>query len=239
MTLYWAADDGGDLVHHEEMHMTLRFPNGAQFGFSTTISAAISATAISNTNPAEVTTASGARAADDVVVIQSSHPMLNNLATQVGEVAAGVAELLGLDTSDATLYDNLGEASVTLLKASGFVDFTQQGDPTTGGGDQQFWTGVLLEDRSGQQISIPTFKNAKTITVPLHYDPTLPWYQAAVKADLKKAPVVIRCKLPDGDTIYRYGYISFDGDPTMSANNPMGNTATFTSLGRAILVEAT
>lgn len=218
--------------------MALKFPNGSQFGISTAIGSVIEASAISNSKPAEVTTAGGALSEGDVVVIESSHPMLNNLAAQVGTVDGTESELLGLDTSDTSIYDGLGSATVRLFKASGFVDFTQQGDPTMSGGEQQFWTGVFLEDRTGQQISVPTYKNAKSITIPLYFDPKAEWYEAARNADLKKSPVVLRCKLPDGDAIYRYGYLSFDADPNMAANSPMTNTATFTPLGRAILVEA-
>ena len=218
--------------------MALKFPNGSQFGISTAISSVIAASAITNSNPAEVTTASGALSVGDVVVIESSHPMLNNLAAQVGTVTGTESKLLGLDTSDTSIYDGLGSARVRLFKASGFVDFTQQGDPTMSGGEQQFWSGVFLEDRTGQQISVPTYKNAKSITIPLYFDPDAEWYEAARKADLKKSPVVLRCKLPDGDVIYRYGYLSFDAEPNMAANSPMTNTATFTALGRAILVEA-
>jgi hypothetical protein len=220
--------------------MALKFPNGAQFGISTAIAVAISASAVSNANPAVATVATGAVLEDDVLVVASNNPLLNNVVTQAGTVIVGATDsvpLLGVDTSDADIYDLTG-ATVTLARASGFVDFTQQGDPSTSGGEQQFWQGVFLEDPAGQQISVPTFKNAKQTTLPLYFDPSLPWYAAAKKADLKKVPVVIRCKLPDGDIIYRYGYVSFDGDPSIAANNPMQNTATFTSLGPATLVEA-
>ena len=218
--------------------MALKFPNGSQFGISTAISSVINASVITNSNPAKVTTAAGALSAGDVVVIESSHPMLNNLATQVGTVTGNESRLLGLDTSDTNIYDGLGSATVRLFKASSFVDFTQQGDPTMSGGEQQFWSGVFLEDRTGKQISVPTYKNAKSITIPLYFDPGAGWYDAARKADLKKSPVVLRCKLPDGDAIYRYGYLSFDAEPNMAANSPMTNTVTFTTLGRAILVGA-
>lgn len=222
--------------------MSLKFPNGAQFGISTAIAAAIAATAVSNANPAEASgITTGSFVEDDILVITSTSPMINNLVVAAGDVTAGATDtvqLRGLDTTDATLYD-LSDSTVSLAKASGFVDLNQQGDPSTSGGEQQFWTGTFLEDRTGQQISVPTFKNAKVLTIPLYYDPKAPWYAAAKAADLKKVPVVLRCKLPDGDAIYRYGYLSFDADPTIVANNPMGNTATFTSLGAAVLVEAT
>lgn len=74
--------------------------------------------------------------------------------------------------------------------------------------------------------------------MPLYYDPTLPWYAAAKAVDAKKEPVILRVKLPDGDALYYYGYLSFDGDPSLSMNNPMGNAMTFSALGEPTLVEA-
>lgn len=218
--------------------MSLKFPNGAVFGISTAIAAAVVASAVSNANPAIATMPTGAVDEGDVVVILSAWGEANNVATRAGEISAGASDavpLLGLDTSDLSVFE-AGKANARVLVASGFVDFDQQGEVSTSGGDQQFWTGQFLE--ANRQISVPTVKNAKTFTIPLYFDPSLPWYAAAKAADRKRAPVVLRCKLPDGDVIYRYGYFSFDADPTMTANNPMGNTATFTSLGDSILVEA-
>lgn len=220
--------------------MSLKFPNGAVFGISTAVAAAVAASAVSNASPAVATVPTGSFDEGDVVIVQSSWPAINNVATEIGDVTAGgtdTVQLLGLDTTDTSLYP-AGQAAATLAVASNFVDFSQQGDPSTSGGEQQFWQGVFLEDPTGQQISVPTFKNSKVLTLPLYFDNSLPWYAAAQKADIKKQPVVLRCKLPDGDTLYRYGYLSFDGDPSMNANNPMGNTATFTALGRSVLVEA-
>lgn len=81
-------------------------------------------------------------------------------------------------------------------------------------------------------------QDGKVLTLPLYFDPTLPWYAAAKAADAKGMPLILRAKLPGGDTLYRYGYMSFDGDPTITANNPMGNTMTFTALTDSTLVEA-
>jgi len=211
--------------------MALRFPNGSVIGFSTSLTAGGTFTTISNANPAvsNATVDPG-----DVVVIQSSGwPGIVNRATVAGASGA----LRGIDTSSSVEYP-AGQGGGTVLIADAFVDFSQQGDLTTSGGEQQFWNGQFLEDRSGRQIQVPTFKNAKTITLPLYFDPDLPWYDAAVAADRRKDPVVLRIRLPDGDTMYRYGYMSFDSDPTMSANNPMQVTMTFSSLGEATLVEA-
>lgn len=218
----------------------LKFPNGAVFGLSTAIAAAITASAVSNANPAIATVPTGSIETGDVLVMQSAWTLANNAVAAAGTVTVGATDtvqLLGLNSSDATLYET-GDAAMKLLVASAFVDFSQQGDPSTSGGEQQFWTGQFLEDKSGRQVSVPTFKNAKTLTLPLYYDPALPWYAAAKAAAVKKEPVVLRCKLPDGDALYWYGYLSFDSDPSIAANNPMGNTMTFTALGESSLVEA-
>lgn len=218
--------------------MSLKFPNGAVFGISTAIAAAIAATAVSNANPAVATVPTGSVDENDVLVVLSAWAEANNIATRAGDVTTGASDsvpLLGLDTTDTTVFET-GKAAAKVMVASEFVDFSQQGEVSTSGGDQQFWTGQFLE--GSRQISVPTIKNAKTFTIPLYFDPKLPWYAAAKAADRKREPVVLRCKLPDGDVIYRYGYFSFDPDPTTSVNNPMGNTATFTALGDSVLVEA-
>ncbi len=221
--------------------MALKFPNGAQFGISTAIAAALATSGVSEADPAVASgITTGAITEGDVLVVQSTDPLLNNIATEAGTVATSTTdtvELAGVDTSDTTVYDFTGDTT-TLAKASSFVDFTQQGDPSTSGGEQQFWQGTYLEDPTGQQLSVPTFKNSKALTIPLYYDPSLPWYAALKAADIRKVPVVLRCSLPDGDKIYRYGYVSFDADPSMNANNPMGNVATFTALGPSTLVAA-
>ncbi|APG04956.1 phage tail protein [Luteibacter rhizovicinus DSM 16549] len=218
--------------------MSLKFPNGAVFGISTAIAVAIAATAVSNANPAVATVPTGSIDEGDVLVLLSDWVDANNTAVEAGAVTVGASDtvkLLGFDSTDVSAFE-AGKANARLAVASGFVDFSQQGDVSTSGGDQQFWTGQFLE--AARQISVPTVKNAKVFTIPLFFDPKLPWYAAAKSADRKREPLVLRCKLPDGDVIYRYGYLSFDADPTTAANTPMGNTATFTALGDSVLVEA-
>jgi hypothetical protein len=218
--------------------MSLKFPNGAVFGISTAIAAAIAVSAVSNANPAVATLPTGTVDEGDILVLLSDWVEANNTAVEAGTVTAGASDtvqLLGLDTTDVTVF-KAGQANARVMVASGFVDFNQQGELSTSGGDQQFWTGQFLE--ANRQISVPTVKNAKVFTLPLFFDPKLPWYAAAKTADRRREPLVLRCVLPDGDIIYRYGYLSFDADPTMAANTPMGNTATFTALGDSILVEA-
>jgi hypothetical protein len=81
-----------------------------------------------------------------VVIELPGWPALNNRATRAGAEATGSVELLGIDTTDTVLFPGTSGAGV-LRKAGAFVDLDQQGDPTTAGGEQQYWSGTLLEDR--------------------------------------------------------------------------------------------
>jgi len=219
--------------------MSLYFPEGTVFSFSTVIGPVISASDVSNSNPAVATVSTGINDGDVLVISASSSWDLANNAVAKAKVGAlqNSVSLLGIDSSETELYP-VGKANMKLSVASYFMEFDQQGDPTTAGGEQQFWTGRFLESKTGRQIQVPTYKNASTLTLPLFFDPRKPWYAAAKKADAFRDPLVLKGLLPNGDALYRYGYLSFNGDPSIAANTPMGNTLTFTALGETTLVEA-
>ncbi|PZP57972.1 MAG: phage tail protein [Pseudoxanthomonas spadix] len=217
--------------------MSFKFPNGAVYGFATVLASGVVASAISNAEAAVATVPPDSVADGQIVVAVSGWPTLTNRVGVADKLTSTTVALTGLDTSDLSEFP-AGNGAGRLLIADNFVEFSQQGEPSTSGGDQQFWTGQVLEDRSGRQIQIPTFKNAKVYTLPLYYDPSLPWYAAAKAADRKKEPVILRVRLADGDALLYYGYLSFDSDPSMQMNTPMGNTMTFTSISEPTLVEA-
>lgn len=134
--------------------------------------------------------------------------------------------LRGLNSTRADRYP-AGEGAGSIRIASDFISLSQVTTVEKTGGEQQFFTWQYLEDRSGRQRQRPTFKNAKAITLTLDYDPALAWYEALVEADATKDPVVLRATLPNGVVFYYYVYPSFDGDPSMTINENMDNTATF------------
>uniref|UniRef100_UPI003CDF86EB Tail tube protein n=1 Tax=Xanthomonas phage phiXacJX1 TaxID=3374911 RepID=UPI003CDF86EB len=212
--------------------MALTLPKGIVFGFAPITSTTSSVTGVTRAAP-PVATGTMLTAGTTVLVRSNTWTGINN---RISVVDANKA-LQGFDTTDTTTYPGTS-GPVELITVGAFVNFTQQGEPSTSGGDQQFWNGQLLEDRSGRQLAIPTFKNAKTLTLPLYMDTSLPWYAAAKAADARGEPVAVRMLLPNGDASYNYGYMSFDGDATITANAPITNVATFTFLSDSTLVEA-
>lgn len=217
--------------------MALKMPKGTQFGFAPVLPLAIPTTGISKANPALASIAANAVDTGDVVLIEiPGWPLLNNVVAQGGAESAGAIELLGIDSTDVVLYPGVSGAG-TLRKAGPFIDLDQQGEPSQSGGEQQYWTGNFLEDPTGKSLQMPTKKSPKTLTIPLYYDPKKPWYPALKTVDARAEPVILRAKMLGGDIKYWYGYLSYDGDPTMNADNPMQTTASFAALGDSVLVE--
>lgn len=212
--------------------MSLTLPKGIQFGFASLADAPQAVTGFTSANPA-IATGSTVAAGSVVVVGSNGWPILNNRVAVMGDAD----ELIGVDTTQAKLFPGTSGAG-SLRVAGAFTNFTQQASPTTNGGEQQFWNGKLLEDPLGRDISLPTGKSAKSITIPLYYDPEEPWYEAAQVVDAVGEPVILRARMLNGDALYWYGYLSFDADPSMAENAPMGNTAVFTVIGASTLVKA-
>lgn len=217
--------------------MALRLPRGIQFGFARPdATKQHKVVVVSNGEAAQVEfdpSVTVPPAEDTIVLFQTTGwPAANN---KVARLDANDL-LQGIDTSPTELFPagKFGQATVTELPEE-WTDFTQQGEPSTSGGEQQFWQGIMLEDPAGRQISLPTFKNAKTLTLPLYFDPKLPWYAKAKLADAVGKPVVLRAKMPE-ETLYWFGYLSFDGDPSITSNTPMGNVMTFTMLQESTYV---
>ncbi|KKO71887.1 hypothetical protein AAV32_09720 [Kerstersia gyiorum] len=209
--------------------MALKFPDGSVVGFASTLSAAIPFTAITNTNPAKITH-SGAVVDGDILAIQSSWSGLNNRASVAGGGEGNGTELLGIDTTDTDLFRPGGGAG-SILIASGFVDFSQQGELTSSGGEPQTYTGKWLEDPLGQEFQVPIGQTARQYALTLDYDATLPWFDAAKAITRKRKPTVIRIQLPDGDIVYEYGYVHFNPGLNMNSGNPIKNAVNFYLLG--------
>ena len=217
--------------------MALTFPDGSVIGFSTAIAAPIPFTAITNAAVPEITTA-GSIAEDSILVVQSGWPSLNNRAVVAGATLSTETELIGIDTTDTTLYP-AGRGIGTVAIASSFVDFSQQGELTSSGGEPQLYTGKWLEDPLGQEFQVPIGQSARSYSLPLDYDKDLPWFEAAKAVTRKRKPVVIRIALPGGDIIYEYGYVHFNPGLNLQAGSPIKNAANFYLLGtEGTLIEA-
>lgn len=217
--------------------MALKFPDGSVIGFSTALAAPIPFSAISNAATPEITHA-GVIAEDSVLVVQSGWPLLNNRVVVAGSTDMGDTELIGINTTDTEIFP-AGKGAGSVAIASGFVDFSQQGELASAGGESQTYTGKWLEDPMGQEFQVPIGQTARSYSLPLDYDSKLAWFEAAKTVSRKRKPVAIRIALPGGDIIYEYGYVHFNPGLNMQSGNPIKNAVTFYLLGaEGTLIEA-
>ncbi len=208
--------------------MSATFPNGTLFAVSTLFAPAVLVTAITNAANA-VASAASPPADGSIVVVKSGWPDLNERVARTAEADADSFQLQGMNTTSLVRFP-AGEGAGSVCVASGWVTLSQVTDVAKSGGEQQYYQWQYVEDRSGRQRQRPTFKNAKAITLTLDFDDALAWYSTLVEADAIKDPIVLRATLPNGKQLYYYVYPSFDGDPSMTINQNMQNTATFSMI---------
>ena len=207
--------------------MSLTFPDGSVVGFSTAFATPVVASAISNANPAVATITAAAVTSGQVLVCKSPWAGLNQRIAVAGTVAGTSCPLLGINTAAVTEYPIGGGANTTLMAATTFVDFSQQGELSNSGGEPQTYTGKWLEDPLGKEFQVPVGQSAQVYTLPLDMDRSLPWFAAAKAASRKRTPIVLRVRLPNGDMYYQYAYMHFNSALGLTAGQPIKNTATF------------
>lgn len=204
--------------------MSSQFPNKTIFSISTAFAAAKNVTAVSNLNPAVATAAAHGYSNGDILLMGSGWTGLNDAPIRVAGQTTGTFQLEGYDATN--LSRNPAGAGVgTAKKVSTWAALSQVLEPSTSGGEQQYYTWVYLDD--GIQRQRPTFKNARTMTIPMDYDDALPWYAALVAADLDGETRILRAALPNGKYFYYSVVVAFDGEPTFNANQNMQVTASF------------
>lgn len=202
------------------------FPNGTTFSVSTALGTTVDITALTNAAP-PVASATTPPADGTVGLITSGWAALNQrVARTTGMVASTSFELEGIDTTDTVKYP-AGQGTGSFQPVTTWVQLSQVTNVQKSGGTQQFYNWQYVEDSTNTQKQRPTFKNAKSLTVTLDYDPALAWYDALTKADAAQEVVVLKAVLPSGDTLYYAVYPSFDSDPSIDMNKNMENTATF------------
>ena len=204
--------------------MSSQFPNKTIFSISTAFAEAKTISDISNGDPGVATAAAHGYSEGDILLLSSGWSAINDAPVRVDDPTTGTFELEGFDTSNVSRYPT-GAGGGTAKKVTSWAALSQVLEPSTSGGEQQYYQWVYLED--GIQRQRPTFKNARLMTIPMDYDASLPWYDALVQADLDGETRILRAALPNGKFMYWSVIVAFDGEPTFNANQNMQVTASF------------
>lgn len=215
--------------------MAFKLPNGAILEIGAVFSAGVLATAISNANPAVVTSAGHDLENGEILVVTSGWTRLNGRVARVAASAADSFSLDGLNTSNLDVY-TAGSGAGSVRSVSDWAQISQITTVSSSGGDQQFTTFGFLEDDDDRQL--PTTKAPTSMTIVVADDPELPYVPVVEAADEDKQTRVVRLKLPGGSSIYYNAYISITSTPTLDRNNVMTRTITLSLASRPTRYQA-
>lgn len=210
--------------------MAYRLPNGSTFDFAATYGAAVTVSAISNANPAVVTTTSAHGLSDgDVIVLTSGWSKLTGRTYEVSNASGSTFSLEGIDTTNTQRYP-AGAGAGSFKEVASWVQIPQITGVAFAGGEQQFYTFNFLEDDEERQL--PTSKSPSSMTLTVADDPAQPFVPVVEEADQTKEPQAQRLNLPNGDKIYYYAIATITSTPTLTFNELMTRDISLSLQGR-------
>lgn len=211
--------------------MSVSLPNGITLALGTTIGSDITVTALTNANPGVASAAAHGLTDGDIIVVTSGWSRLNDRVVRVDASDTGTFALEGIDTSSTTNYP-AGTGTGTVNEVSAFTQLTQVLDVTTSGGEMQFVSYSFLEQDFESQL--PTQSSAQTLTLSIADDPSLPGYIALRAAAETRAATPLKMTMPSGAILLYNGVVSFNETPSMTKNEVMAVTATFSLQSRPV-----
>lgn len=210
--------------------MSVKLPNGAIFSIASAMGLAKNVTALSNENPAKATSVAHGLANGDILEVTSGWSKLDGRVARLAGATADSLNLEGFDTTNTDAYPP-GSGVGSVRKVLTWQEIRQVMGATSQGGEQQYATFSFLED-TGDDRQIPTTRSARSITLTIADDPSLPQYAILKAADEDRQPRVIRFRLPNGDSIYFSAYVSMSDMPTTVKNEVMALTVTLSLSGK-------
>lgn len=214
--------------------MAVSLPNGVLLALATAYGSPVTMSAVSNANPAVATVTDTTGFADgDYVEVTSGWSRLNQRIVRLDNVSASpeTMQLEGINTTDTEDYPT-GSGTGSVREVTTWTQISQILELSSSGGDQQFVTYSFLEQDFESQL--PTVQSPIMMTMQIADDPTLAGYIALKAAAESLELTALRATLPDGSKILYNGYVSFNETPSMTKNQLMAVTATFSLQSRPV-----
>lgn len=215
--------------------MAVSLPDGSIFSVANQYGQSISVTAVSNTENAVVTAAGHGLAVGDVLELVSGWGGLNERVFRVTEADVDTLTLGTVDTRDTEVFEP-GSGIGSLRKIESWTQVTQILGLEAQGGEQQFTNFEFLEENFERQL--PTKTSAQSLTIRLADDDTLSGYQILDKATQERSARGARIRLPSGAYLFYNGYYSLNTTPSLTKNEIMAVTCTYSLAGRPVRYQA-
>lgn len=201
--------------------MALTLPNGAIISIASTLGSAITTTAVTNTNPAVVTSAAHGLADGDIVHVVSGWSKLDGRVARVANSDTNTFELEGVDTSDTNKFPSGGGVG-SVREVQAWTQISQIMNSQFSGGEPSFYNWKYLDDDTERQI--PTGKSAQSMSLTLADDQEQAWFSVLKAADEARVAYPVQIVLPSGPKIYFGSYVAFNSVPSMTVDEGMTNT---------------
>jgi hypothetical protein len=210
--------------------MTVRLPNGAIFSIASTYGTAKPVTAATNAKPPVLTAVAHGLADAALVEVASGWTSLDGRVARVDGATEDTFDLEGLDTTDTKRFP-VGSGIGSVREITAWTQISQVLESGGSGGEQQFYNYSFLED-VGDERQIPTTRSARSVTLTIADDDTLPHYPVLKAASDDREPRAIRFQLPSGAFILFRAYVSMTDMPSTTKNEAMTQTVTLSLTGQ-------
>jgi hypothetical protein len=199
--------------------MGFQLPNGSTIQVGSEFGDEIKVTAVSNAKGAVFSCEEGhGLVVGDEVLITSGWPLINYLAARISDVGVddNTVTIGVIDSTDENFFPK-GNGIGSLRKITAWTLIPQITELSQSGGDQQYIQIQFLED--DRQRNLATYKAAKTQTITLAHDSSLPIYEVLKKADRRGDTLPLKMYVPKAtETRYWSGTPSFDPQPQTAPN---------------------
>lgn len=209
--------------------MSVKLPNGAIFSIASAYGAAKTVTNVTNANPGVAASTAHGLTNGTILEVTSGWTRLDGRVARVSGAVTDNFGLEGIDTTSTSTYPTAaGGGSVRAVTT--WQQISQVLESSSSGGEQQFFNYSFLED-SGDEKQIPTIRSARSISLTIADDDSLPQYAVLSQANDDRLPRTIRFQLPGTSVLYFRGYIAFSKMPTTTKNQAMAMTLTISLTG--------
>jgi hypothetical protein len=199
--------------------MAFYFPEGSRLQYSVTFGSAVTATAITNANPAVFTTSAAHGFVDDnFVLYEGGWEELNECVFKVDQLTATTFSALELDATDTTIYP-AGTGAGTVRLVSNWVDVPQVANITRQGGTPITSDVPLIARRSPVRVTVAS--EPSNFNFELNWDPTLAVYKTMLQLSRRRANVALRILAGGSAPIVGYGTLFLDNVPSFAPRESM------------------
>jgi hypothetical protein len=208
-----------------------KVPEGSLFQFSSTFAATKAITAITNADPAVVTSVAHGYVDDDLVMVQSGWEEIQDSVVKINQTAADTYEMVDINTTSTTL-NPAGAGVGTTSLISSWQTIPQVLTIDTQGGDPAYTDVEPLSKRQG--FKIPVGFNAAAIELVIGHDASNAVYKTMLALSRAGTKVAFRMLLSGGEQSLGYGYLAVAEVPKLTRRQVNTVKASITFLGRTV-----